>query len=105
MARLFADALRKCLTKNGCITITDSNAEMSGQLLVAYKGNIYVIDGAFCSFRLYENFIAIGSGGEVARGALYATQTLPPEERLQIACKAAENYCEGVRSPFYILTL
>jgi hypothetical protein len=52
-----------------------------------------------------DGYTAVGCGAQVAHGVLYATPSMPPRRRLQLALEAAQRHSAGVRGPFrYIKT-
>lgn len=69
---------------------------IGGELFVIEHWNYYVFHR--------KEFAAIGSGGLVATGALYATAQTDhsPQERILLALEAAEAFNAGVRRPFSI---
>ena len=52
-----------------------------------------------------DEFEAVGCGGAVARGALFASRGGAAHERVMLALKAAERLGAGVRQPFHIIKL
>lgn len=95
----FVDALRTCL-KDGGFAKVESGREEGGVFLVGHEGRLFVVEGDFQVGEPLDGFAAVGCGDGIARGALFATADLPPEDRLQIALDAAERYSAGVRGPF-----
>ena len=61
---------------------------MPNQFIFAYKDKAWVIGNDFSVSELYEYF-AIGSGSDVAKGALFATEDKNPFERIVTAIDAA----------------
>jgi ATP-dependent protease HslVU (ClpYQ) peptidase subunit len=102
MATAFVDELRSCLTDGGYICIEEKKESIEGMLMVGFRARLYVIDGQFAAVRPLDNFAAIGSGSDIALGALFATKGGKPEERLKVALEAAEHLDDSVRSPFHI---
>lgn len=104
MVTSFVEAVRKCLRDGGFAEKKDE-VEKAGVFLVGYQGRLFRI----CSdYQVTENLLpydAVGSGGEVALGALFANGHLEPEERLLQALEAAEQFSASVRRPFVIKQL
>lgn len=103
MATEFITALRTCLTDGGWT----ANADDDDGLLVGVAGRLFSIpipDLQVGESR--DGYDAIGSGADLARGALYSTRgaVLGPEYRLRVALEAAEHGCAGVRQPFVYVT-
>ncbi len=74
--------------------------EEEAQLLIGYKGNLWEIDTSdYACFPF--TYTAIGSGGPIALGSLYATQHSPisPDLRLNAALKAAIEHNPGCKGP------
>lgn len=99
----FIDAVRECL-KNGGYAQKSNEQEEGGVFLVGYEGRLFIIDNDYQVGELTDGFMAVGCGGQIARGALYATQGKPPEERIKIALEAAERFDVTVRRPFVVLS-
>ena len=98
LCTVFVDALREAHAKAGTLNTSDK-ARTDVQLLLGWRGRLFVISEYFCVTE-YRGFTALGSGGAVANGVLWATQHLGGGERLSIALLAAQQYADGVRGPF-----
>jgi ATP-dependent protease HslVU (ClpYQ) peptidase subunit len=72
----------------------DTSAEGDLSLLIGIQGNIYEHNASDMSMTLIsDDFIAIGSGGSFAMGALYATpQATSPKARVEVAIEAANKF-------------
>jgi hypothetical protein len=103
MATEFIDAVRTCL-KDGGYARVNSGEEEGGTFLVGYKGVLYFIDGDYQVGIPASGYGAVGSGAQVAIGALYATQGIEPFKRVEVALQASEANNAGVRAPFVILS-
>lgn len=99
MATTFIDAVRATLKSGGYSGMHDGQ-ESGGEFLVGYKGRLYHVCSDYQVGRSATGYAAVGSGDRVALGALYATTQLAPDERIQIALDAAEQFSAGVRGPF-----
>jgi ATP-dependent protease HslVU (ClpYQ) peptidase subunit len=105
MATDFLNAMRKCF-KDGGLARKDSEVESYyGSILIAHRGRLFHLGSNYSLFEAHCGYDAVGSGAEVAKGALYATRLLPPRERLLLALEAAATHVEGVRPPFTIEVL
>lgn len=75
-----------------------------GQILVGFRGHLFDIDGQ--NYQVEEEvggYIAIGSGTDLALGALHALgNDYPPESRIETALSAAADHNATVKGPFYI---
>ncbi|NKI68983.1 hypothetical protein GN109_06085 [Collimonas pratensis] len=101
MVTLVADAVRECLKVGGCDIADGSGVEV----LIGYQGHIFNLQGDYQVEELTKPYNAIGSGAEIALGALYATEAanMAPEDRIKLALKAAEHFCTEVSGPFHII--
>jgi ATP-dependent protease HslVU (ClpYQ) peptidase subunit len=106
MATTFIDALRDCLKKGGWAR-KENDREEGGDFLVGLRGNLYTIYEDYQVAKAADGFAAVGSGAEVALGALFATQGsgLGPRRRVRVALEAAEHFTASVRGPFTVLSL
>lgn len=104
MSTTFIDAVRECLKANGCAKKCNE-VEEGGTFLVGYKGHLFYIGEDYQVGISVDGFDAVGCGGDIARGALFATPHLSGMERMGIALSAAERCCAGVRAPFCVDSL
>jgi ATP-dependent protease HslVU (ClpYQ) peptidase subunit len=102
----FTNALRKALSKHGCLR-TDAGVESFGStLLIGYAGSLYTLESNFQLIELDYPYAAIGSGDEVALGALHvASEYVPAPVCVLSALAATEELSCGVRSPFRLYHL
>jgi ATP-dependent protease HslVU (ClpYQ) peptidase subunit len=101
MAVSFTEAVRECL-KIGSV----DDSEMSeSEILIGYQGRIFNLSSGYQIEEVTQPYNAIGSGGNVAMGALYALHgtAMDPEARVKVALKAAEQFCTEVQGPFRII--
>lgn len=103
----FADALARCVRLRAPhIDATGSDKDgMEFALLLGYRGALYSMDSNYDIVRSVDDFDAIGTGAQVARGALYMAGTLAPRTALLRALTAAERYKSNVRRPFRVVSL
>lgn len=104
-------SIQKCFEKHGFGGHNKKEEkETSGQMLVAYKGVLYEIYEDYQVGISSETYSAIGCGGDLAMGAMYAlehlpkNQVLPAETKINIALNAAVTHNGGVLPPFTILS-
>ncbi len=102
MVTSFIDSVRQCFCANG---FGDKDATIGGTFLVGYKGKLYTIQGDHQVGMQAIPYDAVGCGADLALGAMFATEGLGPEERLNIALSAASTFSAGVCPPFTILKL
>lgn len=102
----FVDAVRECF-KSGGFAEREKEAESGGTFLVGYAGRLFEIAGDYQVGENVEPYAACGCGGQVAMGALHATEgsALAPGQRVAAALRAAEAFSAGVRGPFHVEVL
>lgn len=103
----FIDAVRAMQRDKGSLKMENEVEEHSATFLTGYKGKLYVIDTDFQVGRPMENYAAVGCGGQIALGAMFATRNsnIAPQNRIELALSAAAEYSAGVRGPFLVLKL
>lgn len=102
MVTSFIDACRTCFSQNG---FGDKDASVGGNFLVGYHGKLYNIEGDYQVGVPKLPFDAVGCGSDLALGAMFATEGLSPEKRINAALMAASTFSAGVAPPFTILKL
>lgn len=110
---LFVDTVRELFVNNGYAYI-DNNREEGGIFLVAYQGHIFRIDSDYQVGEHVEGFDAVGSGEDLAIGALYATGIKPAKacpkrvcghsmrERVELAVQCAIKFNAGCNGEIQI---
>lgn len=101
MCTTFIDALRDCLKRGGYAT-KEAEQETGGTFIVGVNGRLFVVQDDYQVGETVDGYAAVGSGADVALGALYATEGagFAPRSRLEIALRAAERYNPSVCGPF-----
>jgi ATP-dependent protease HslVU (ClpYQ) peptidase subunit len=102
MANEFSDAWRACVRQSGQLSVEDSLESYDGMILVGVRGCLYEVDSSFGTVRSLDCYAAIGSGDNIALGALHATKGMQPEKRIKLALEAAAKWDDGVSAPFTI---
>ena len=99
LIQVFVPALRDALSEHG-VNIKDG--EMDSALLVGLSHRLFEIDADFSVNEFDGDYLAMGSGEQVANGALFATRWLnmSPKARIELALYAAEHHTRSVRGPF-----
>jgi ATP-dependent protease HslVU (ClpYQ) peptidase subunit len=100
MVTTFIDTARKCFEDNGF-----GDKSEGGTFLVGYHGQLYTINSDFQVGIPADRYDAVGSGSDLALGAMYATPKLTPIKRLTVALEAASAFNAGVAPPFRIIKL
>ena len=98
-----AEAVRVLLKDRGFAEV-NSNRERGGQFLIGYRGKLYEIHSDYAVFA-HEELWAVGSGEEVALGAMAALVDMKPRKRIKRALEIAAHYVPTVQGPFTILQL
>ena len=98
----FIDAVRECLKAGGYASKKD-DVESAGTFLVGYQGHLFEIESDYQVGIPEDGYAAVGSGQDIALGALFATQGQEPRSRVLTALRSAERFNAGVRGPFHIL--
>ena len=81
----------------------DLDSDNECNLVVAYRGKLYVTYGDLDFIRVTLPYVAIGSGTAFALGALAAQKSvINPENRLHIALEVAAAFCSSVGAPFTV---
>ena len=103
MADDLSRAVREALRDNGWI-YTDCDRESGGVFLVGIGGRLFEAQEEFSFLEPSHGYAAIGTGGQVAMGALFATADcdLDPTARVRAALLAAQEFTPYVREPFVI---
>lgn len=104
MVTKFIPALRECFKLNGFQT-TENNVDIGGNFLVGYRNQLFEIESDYHVSQSVKPFNACGCGKHLILGSLYTSENLniSPEDRIQKALEAAQEYSAGVRAPFKIL--
>lgn len=74
--------------------------EDDSDALIAYGGKLWVLESCGAIWPLADRESATGSGGDVARGVLWATRGRAPRARLRTALAAAAALTSETRPPW-----
>lgn len=108
MRTKFIDSVKSSFKDNGYGTFGTQadDGDSGGVFLVAVCGRIFTIDDDFHVGENIANYMAEGSGGMIALGALHATKNQKnPRLRLKLALEAAAEFNMSVKAPFTYLTI
>lgn len=106
LATEFTKAYRSVLRDGGALKTENGieSADDATRLMVGHHGRLFVIHSDFQAAETIDGYASIGSGEDLALGALYATRRhRDPHRRLRVALQAAERHNMGVSSPFTIV--
>lgn len=98
------DAIRSCLQERNTAKYENSQEFSSCGILIGYNGVLYRLNQDYGAL-ISTAYDAIGSGDDVAKGALYATDHLSPIERISVALRSATEHTAFVRGPFIFESL
>lgn len=103
----FVDGLRQCLRESTNLVTNNGLEELeeSTNLMVGYRGSLYRVDASFGLSECGGAFLTLGSGDEVASGAMAALEGTEPEQRVLRALEIAGQFNMGVRPPYYVEVL
>jgi ATP-dependent protease HslVU (ClpYQ) peptidase subunit len=103
VAVVVADAIRRALLDHGHSEKLNNQERATFAALIGYRGHLFGMDEEFSVDESAHGFDAVGSGGRVALGVLYATTGQAPRRRIVAALRASEQFDAAVRGPFTIL--
>ena len=110
----FVPALRQCFETQGYAAPTKDSkeiAEQGSRIIVVASGVIYVICEDYSWVRDTTGVYSLGSGGDVAAGALFAlgadkdpSSVMDIERKIRISLAVAARLDPGTGSPFHVVT-
>lgn len=105
MRTKFVDELRGCLTEKGHATKKDNEEETGTNLLVGIAARLYWIASDYSVVDFADGFTSIGSGSDVALGALAMTKHWKsPRKRIIRALETVARYNVYVCEPFTVMS-
>jgi ATP-dependent protease HslVU (ClpYQ) peptidase subunit len=97
----FVDSVKLTFKEHGFGDIGGTDEDTGGIFIVGLEGRIFTIDEDFHVGENIVNYMAEGSGGSIALGALHATKNQKnPKVRLKAALEAAAEFNMSVSAPF-----
>jgi ATP-dependent protease HslVU (ClpYQ) peptidase subunit len=96
MCNQFIDYMMGSFIAAGWARSAEGRVEIDDAFLVLVGGHIFSIWADFQVIETEENYFSIGSGSPSALGSLYTSEGGPPEDRIEIAIKAASHFSAGV---------
>lgn len=97
----FTAAVRKCFEP----LKLDDPQSVYPNFLFGYRGKLYGVEGDYQISRAEDKFDAMGSGADVAIGALHASKGLGVKQRILSALEASAKNNAAVRPPFHVMKL
>lgn len=105
MVNTFVPAIKACF-KEGGFQKNNDGQDKGGFFLVGYRGNLYEIENDYQVGICVDDIICIGSGAEMAIGAMYGlskvSDPLPPKDRITKALEIVTYLNTDVRPPFVV---
>lgn len=105
LATDFTKAYRTVLREGGALKTENGidEADDKTRLMLGHAGRLFVIHSDFQVAETTDGYAAIGSGDDLALGALYATRRQrDPRRRIRIALEAAAKFNIGCGPPFTV---
>lgn len=107
IAEFFVNALRERYEKAGYLKTDNGTEENEAILMIGYQGGLFVVWYNFQVDEYDEDYAAIGSGMDIALGALWVIKEYFFDEsamvRMRFALQACEHHNPYVRRPFTIM--
>ena len=101
MRTKFIDSVKVAFKDHGFGDIGGTDEDTGGIFIVGLEGRIFVVDEDFHVGENVINYMAEGSGGMFALGALHATKNQKnPKMRMKLALEAAAEFSMSVSAPF-----
>jgi ATP-dependent protease HslVU (ClpYQ) peptidase subunit len=101
MRTKFIDSVKVAFKDHGFGDIGGNDEDTGGIFIIGLEGRIFVVDEDFHVGENVVNYMAEGSGGMFALGALHATKNQKnPKMRLKLALEAASEFSMSVAPPF-----
>ncbi len=101
IATTFLDAVRDCFKAGGYAEKENEVETITSAFFIGITGRLFEISFDYQTREIFD-YAAIGSGSDVALGALYATQKQSPVKRIKTALEASAQFSAHVRGPFQI---
>lgn len=97
--------LRNYAYEYGLTVVEGGETMVSGELLIGFEGELYIIDGTITPHHIDSNIYSIGFGLYEAIGAMEILSELSditPEEKINRALTISAKYNVGVDGPFVV---
>ena len=107
MVKCFVPMLIKVLRSNKTLEKDNNVVSMDATMIVGFQGNLFIVDSDFQVRQLPpENFFAIGSGAEAAKGSLYTSyyNSTDAYESVEYALEASMEFSKSVKAPLKYIT-
>ena len=106
LATVFVADLQATLKNGGyATTVNDQEFNTDSMVMVGVHGRLFTIDAGYAVTESARSYAAMGSGEDLALGAMYVTDGQAPKHRIRQALSAAAEFNAGVGEPFTILSV
>lgn len=103
MVKYVSPKILNLADKYFCLNTDKGYKYLEGSILFAYKNQLYIIESTGQVLESADDYVAGGSGENLAIGALLQNGYKPTVERIKEALEAAEKHGCGIKRPFYIM--
>lgn len=108
MRTRFVQSVKECYQEHGYgkFGSNTEDGDEGGIIIIAVQGTgrIYIMDVDFHISQIDVDYLAEGSGQQVALGSLFSTSTIKtPRKRVRLALEASAKFIMSVRGPFTII--
>lgn len=86
-----------------CLITKDGYARIEGDVIFAYKNQLYIIECNLQVLEAEDDYVASGSGKDFALAVLSQNKDKSVIDRIREGLEAAEKHGCGIKRPFYIL--
>lgn len=110
LVKVFVPAVKQLLVDNDCIMNNDNYKQSDSNLLIGYRGEIFIMDTNFQIVQTNDSYSAIGSGTDTALGALAVFSNMDwmefsPSYTIKKTLEIAEKHCLGIQKPFKVMSI
>lgn len=102
----FVPAVRKLFKEEGFSKEDNNQQSYYGAYMIGHAGQLYTVESNYQVVQHVDGYTAVGSGAELALGALYVLgEKTAADKRIEMALEAAAYFSNGVERPFHIQCL
>jgi ATP-dependent protease HslVU (ClpYQ) peptidase subunit len=86
-----------------CTTYKDGYESINGDIILAYKNQLYIIENNGQVLESEDDYVTSGSGKQFAMAVLSQNKDKSTIDRIKEGLEASEKHGCGVKRPFYIM--
>lgn len=107
----FVDTIIQLMSEHDFGKTENNQKTLDSSIIFGYHGKLYEIDTNYQIIKVKSNFSAIGSGKDLALGAMNALdsvmliESMKPETKIKIALETTAKYNIGVAKPFKVMSI